>query len=234
MYPVIEKLLALQDRDQRIQALKTEQDAIPRERAARAAAVAALEAKLEQSRQRAKEIEVERKTLEVEVQSKQETIARYKGQQMQTRKNEEYSALSHEIAAAEKIISALEDRELELMEEAESLRPQINAAEEEFTRGRDQVNQQLAGLETKAQNIQTRLTELESGRQALCEGIEEDEYERYERLFRSKGGSAVVALEGDICTGCHMKVPAQTVVEARSGKSIVQCPQCGRIVFFPG
>ena len=41
----------------------------------------------------------------MEVRVKQDVIARYKQQQLQTRRNEEYAALAHEIEAAEKAIT---------------------------------------------------------------------------------------------------------------------------------
>ncbi len=41
----------------------------------------------------------------------------------------------------------------------------------------------------------------------------------------------MVALEHDICTGCHMKVTTATAIHARAGKEIVSCEQCGRILY---
>ncbi len=43
------------------------------------------------------QIESARKELELEVEAKKQMIARYANQQFQTRKNEEYRALAHEI-----------------------------------------------------------------------------------------------------------------------------------------
>lgn len=232
MSALIESLLRLQDRDQRLAALRKELESLPQERLARESRVAHLEKAREAARQRSREIEVERKALEVEVQGLQERIARYKTQQMQTRKNEEYSALSHEIAGAENQISGLEDRELALMEEADELKPALVRADAEFTAGKEEVARQLAGLEKKEQNLTVELGELVEGRKALLEGLDEDLVDRYERLFRSKGGLAVVALEGNICTGCHMSVTAQTMVEVKSDLGLTSCPQCGRVLYM--
>jgi predicted nucleic acid-binding Zn-ribbon protein len=232
MSALIESLLRLQDRDQRLAALRKELESLPQERLARESRVAHLEKAREAARQRSREIEVERKALEVEVQGLQERIARYKTQQMQTRKNEEYSALSHEIAGAENQISGLEDRELALMEEADALQPASVRADAEFVAGKEEVARQLAGLEKKEQNLTVELGELVEGRKSLLEGLDEDLVDRYERLFRSKGGLAVVALEGNICTGCHMSVTAQTMVEVKSDLGLTSCPQCGRVLYL--
>lgn len=233
MSPLLEALLRLQERDQRIATVRRELEGIPAEKSARESRLAVLEKTRETARQRSREIEKERKALEIEVQSLGEKIQRYKTQQMQTRKNEEYSALSHEIEAAQKIISGLEDRELALMEEAESLQPALAKADEEFAAGREEIARQLAGLERKKENLAVELQELENSRSDLVVGVEEDVLDRYGRLFRSKHGQAVVALEGAICQGCHMSVTAQTQVEAKAGQGLVSCPQCGRILYVP-
>ncbi len=233
MLDVIERLLALQDRDQRLRAFQNELSQLPAERAARKKQIADSATRLEQSKTRAREIEVEKKTLELEAQSKRDAIAKYRQQQLQTRKNEEYTALSHEIEAAETAIRKVEDRELELMEEAESLRPQITSAEKTHAEEKARIGQILAGMTDKESNIAARVTELRADRARLGGDIDEDVLEHYERLFQTKHGAAVVPLEHDVCMGCHMKVTTQTSVQVKAQKDIVHCPQCGRVLFLP-
>jgi len=233
MLDVIQKLLVLQDRDQRLRAFQTELAHVPEERKAREKQIADSAARLDQAKTRAKEIEATKKNLELEVKGKQDAITRYKQQQLQTRKNEEYSALAHEIEAAEKNISDIEDHELTLMEELDGLRPQIAAAEKTHAEEKAKIEQILATLEGKVTSLKARATELEGERASLAPDIDEDVLERYEKLFKTKNATAVVALEHEICTGCHMKVTTQTVVQVKAQKEIVHCPQCGRILYLP-
>lgn len=233
MIEAIEKLLAIQDKDQRLRTFHTELAAIPAEKAAKERLIAEAASRLEKARTRAKEIEVQKKSLEVEAASKRDQIARYKTQQMQTRKNEEFSALAHEIETVEKAVMQIEDREIELMEEAESLKPQIAAAEQTYAADKSKYETQIANLGEKESNLKTRIAELEGLRQTSAAELDEDLLDRYNRLFQTKNAAAVVALEHEVCTGCHMKVTTQTSVELRAEKSIISCPQCGRILFTP-
>jgi len=233
MLEVIEKLLALQDRDQHLRSFQTELTRLPEERKAWEKQLADSAARLEKAKTRAKEIEVEKKTLQVEGQAKRDAITRYKQQQLQTRKNEEYSALAHEIEAAEKHISGLEDRELVLMDEAEQLKPEIDAAEKTHASEKAKVEQMFTTLAEKKTNLDTRITEVKGDRARFAEGVDEDVLERYERLFKTKNGVALAPLEHEVCMGCHMKVTTQTVVQVKSGKEVVHCPQCGRMLYFP-
>jgi hypothetical protein len=233
MLPQIEKLLTLQNRDQKLRAVLHEIAALPGEKAAREREMKAADDRLEAARGRQREIDIERKKLELEVKSKQDQIARYKNQQLETRKNEEFTALKHEIANAEKVIITLEDRELLLMEEAESLQPSLQSALDAHAVETKKVASHAASLEGRRANLSSRQTELEGERQQASAGIEEDLLYRYDRLFKTKGGVALVTVEHGVCSGCHMQVNTQTILEVRGEKEIIACPQCGRILYEP-
>jgi len=53
----------------------------------------------------------------------------------------------------------------------------------------------------------------------------------FDRLTARPGGVAVVAVEGDVCQGCHMKLPSRFVQELRDGDRVYTCPTCGRFVY---
>jgi predicted nucleic acid-binding Zn-ribbon protein len=233
MLEAIEKLLALQDRDQKLRTLRLELQAVPNEVAAKQKLIADSAARLDLARTRAKAIEVEKKSLQIDAAAKRDQITRYKTQQLQTRKNEEYTALSHEISNAEKIISGIEDKELALMEEADSLAPQIALADKTHTDEKVRLEGQIALLREKEGNLKIRIEEVQKSRGSAIEGIDEELLDRYERLFETKNARAVVAVEHDVCTGCNMKITAQTSLALRSDKSVISCPQCGRLLHLP-
>jgi len=233
MLPEIEKLLKLQDRDQKLRAILNEIAALPGEKAARDRELKTADDRLESARGRQREIEIERKKLEVEVKAKQDQIARYKNQQLETRKNEEFSALRHEIETTEKAVVELEDRELLLMEEAESLKPALASAQQAHLEEKKKVESHMASLTTRKENLEARKTELESERPRLAEGIDENLLDRYNRLFKTKNGIPLVTVEHGVCSGCNMQVNTQTILEVRAEKEIVGCPQCGRILYEP-
>jgi hypothetical protein len=233
MLEAIEKLLALQDRDQKLRTLRLEIHSVPTEIASKQKLIADSATRLETARSRAKTIEVEKKSLQIDTAAKRDQIAKYKNQQLQTRKNEEYTALAHEIANVEKLISQIEDKELTLMEEAESLAPELAAADKIHGEEKARLEAQITLLREKEKNLKIRVQEFEASRASACEGIDEELLERYLRLFETKNARAVVALEHDVCTGCHMKITAQTSLALRSDKTIVSCPQCGRLLHLP-
>jgi predicted nucleic acid-binding Zn-ribbon protein len=231
MLKELEQLLVLQDRDKKLRALRQELKVAPLERKQLEEKLAAAQAKLDAAKLKNKEIEVQRKGLENDAEAKRTQIAKYQVQKFATRKNEEFAAISTAIQHLEADVSKIEDREMELMEEAEALKPHIVDAEKSNLAVKAQVASQVADLEAKIVAVTESVKKVEGERAALAVGVDEDLLDLYERLFKSKG-EAIVALEHDVCTGCHMKVTASTAARAKGGKEVVNCEQCSRILYW--
>ena len=232
MLQEIEQLLTIQDRDRKIRALKHEIKLAPAQRKDLDTRLAAAQHQLDEVKLKGREIEVERKKLENEAQAKRDQIAKYNTQKFQTRKNEEFQALTNEIKRFEDEIRVVEDRELELMDSGEKMKAAIADAEKENATVKTQVQQGLANLEAKTIAIQEQLQQIEADRTKLATAVEEDLLDTYDRLFSSKGDNAVVALEHEVCMGCHMKLTTQTAVRVKGKREVVHCEQCGRILYF--
>jgi uncharacterized protein len=228
----LEQLLVLQDRQQRIRHLETEIKTLPLERAYLESQLAATAAGVESLKQKGRLVEVERKKLELDVGTRTESIARLKTQQYQTRKNDEFQAIAHEIERYENEIRKLEDQELELMIEADKIKSELEAADQSARATKDSISRQLTDLEIKSKALEKQQAELTSEREALASKIDADVLDQFERLFNSKGDAAIVAVEHGVCTGCHMKVTTATAARVKAGKEIVSCEQCGRILYL--
>jgi predicted nucleic acid-binding Zn-ribbon protein len=232
MLAEIEQLLVVQDHDTNIKALQNELQTLPFERNRLEKAIQDRTAALERGRQRAKEIEIERKKLELDANSRRDQIAKYKTQQFQTRKNDEFQALGNEIGRLEKEINQIEDQEIDLMEQGENAGREIHRSESEFKVEHAQLQQQLASLKQKGELLTKTLEETKVARHQAAAAVADQELlERYERIFHSKGGSAVVSIEHEVCMGCHMKNTTTNVHRAKLAREIVYCEHCGRILY---
>jgi predicted nucleic acid-binding Zn-ribbon protein len=227
----LEQLLVLQDRQQKIRQIENEIRTVPLQRKSLESQLAASVASLEAVKQKARQVEIDRKNLELDVGTRQQSIARLRTQQYETRKNDEFQAIGHEIERYEKEITAIEDQELELMDQADKLKAEVVSEEKKAVGAKDSISRQLKDLDEKSKTLASRLEELKKERGDLANHIDEDLLDRFDRLFASKGDAAVVALEHDVCTGCHMKVTTATSNLVRAGKEIVSCEQCGRILY---
>jgi hypothetical protein len=232
MFDIIEKLLILQDRDRRIHALQVELDQVGPQREAMQAKDKSAREALDAAKRKVNELESRRKQLDLEVEGKKEQIGRYANQQLQTRKNEEYRALAHEIETVKESIRVIEDQEIELMEQGEVAQREVAAATAEAAAARKLVESEVTALAEREANLNKELDRLEADRDTLASAVEEGALARYERLFRSKGHHVVVGVHKGMCGGCHMKVPAQILVECKAQDKVVTCTNCGRILYY--
>jgi predicted nucleic acid-binding Zn-ribbon protein len=233
VHPELEQLLILQDRQQKIRQIQTEIETVPLRRTTLAAQLAASASAVDALRQKARQVEVDRKKLELDVGTRTESISRLKTQQYQTRKNDEFQALGHEIERYENEIRKIEDEELELMVQADKIRADLNEEEKKAASVKESIARQTTDLDEKSKALQSRFEELTRERAELAGKIDEDLLALFERIFKSKGDAAVVAIEHGVCTGCHMKITSATAAHARAGKEIVSCENCGRILYEP-
>ena len=228
----IEKLLVLQDRDRQILRVRSELNGLGPERQALQTRGDATQATLESGKLRLKQIESERKRLELEVESKKLQIEKYCLQQFQTKKNDEYRALAHEIDNCKAAITDLETQQLELMEQSDQIQKEVTAAARSATDMKKLVDGKMTELAAREENLKKQLVELEANYDQLTTGVDSSVLARYQRLRKQRGEKSVVGIEHSVCGGCHMKLPTQIVVSCQGQRELIMCPNCGRILYY--
>ncbi|SHK08160.1 hypothetical protein SAMN02745181_3211 [Rubritalea squalenifaciens DSM 18772] len=231
MLPEVESLLVVQNRDQKIDALRKELELIPREKARAeeklsndTQAVATAKAALQEN-------EVAIKSVELDISTRRNTIDRLKVQQFETKKNDEYTAIAKEIVNYTEMVDELETQELELMEKSDVLKEKLELAQKALGQTQSVVDEDIALLDQKAGETKKRLEEALAERETLVEPIDENLLALYDRLRNSKGTDPVAPLKGSQCGGCHMKVTSSTAASVQAEKAISQCENCGRILY---
>jgi len=231
MLPEVRALLILQDRDRRLLALAKDLERLPQDEARAKTKLAADEAAVKKAHDALVDCELRLKRLELDVGTRRTTIQRLKVQQFETRKNEEYQALAHEVTRYEKEADDLETRELELMEEMDALRAAQQAAQAALAHTRTLVDEDLATIAQRRVRMEAERAEVSAEREQLAAQVPESILPLYQRLMKTKAGMAVAPLDEGKCGGCHMKLIASTVVAVQTGKELTRCEDCGRILY---
>lgn len=229
----IAPLLALQERDSRRLALEQQLKSVPREVAAVEARIAAEKAAIEAAKGEWQGLESKKKLLEVEIKAAEGKAAKYRTQQLEVRKNDEYKALTHEIEATEAQIGGFEEEELKVMYSIDEAKKRFAAAEAELKKN-------ISGHETKIRSLRERETQLQGEHKLAVEAVTtarpqvlEPHLRIYDRIAVKPGHPVCVSVSGGKCGGCHLKVSANIEAAARTKTEIATCDQCGRIVYWP-
>lgn len=232
MLPSIASLLQLQERDQRLRNLTKDLKDVPMLQQRAKLQLADDQAATDAAMAAIRDIEVKMKSLELDIQTRQNTIKRLEEQKFATRKNDEFVALGNEVTRYQKDVHDIEDKEIELMEQLEAAKAVHKAAADKLAITQSHVNEEIAQLEERGKNLAVRIEEIKADRAGLAAGIGADDLNIYDRLMKSKGNAAIVPVENGICGGCHMKLVTATLNELRADDHIVHCEQCGRILYF--
>jgi predicted nucleic acid-binding Zn-ribbon protein len=228
----IVKLLELQERDTRRLTIEQQLKNLPREVAAVEARIAAERAAIEAAKAEWHGLESKKKLLEVDIKSAEEKVAKYRVQQSQVRKNDEYQALTHEIETTQATIGTLEEEEIGVMFTIDEAKKRFGAAEAE-------LKQNISGHESRIRTLREREKQLQGDFKAAQEAVAatrpevpEAQLRIYDRVAVKPGHPVCVPVKGAKCGGCHLKVPTHIEVMAKTGSEIATCDQCGRIVYW--
>ena len=229
----LQRLLILQDRDSHCDGIQRQIEDIPLEISREKASIQKLEAAHLELKEEVKKLDLRRLDLEGEVELTEEHIVKYKTQQMQVKKNEEYKVLEHEIETQQNKISELEDEELQLLEEIDQKQDELDASSISLAEQKRILKKHIQRLK---ENFASFSAELEAAQKAVkdCEtGIDAGIMQQYWYVKgQIKRPPIVVPVEEGRCKGCHLKVSGEVESEARRGTDLVRCDNCSRILYY--
>ncbi len=144
----------------------------------------------------------------------------------------ELQALQDDIEALRRRQRALEDDDLEIMEELEPVVAALAEFDAQLTVLADEASQLQAALGSVTADIDAETARIGQERSDLAAGIDADVLADYEQLRVQCGGVGIARLEGGHCGGCHLALSAVEVDRIRKlpGDARVVCEECGRLL----
>jgi len=232
MNSVLQELLILQERDSRIYAAKEELGKVPSEAAKIKSRLSDRLKALEEAKLAQLNAEKEVKQVDLDRQVRKDTILKLKTRQGETKKNEEYQMLSHEIVRYGAEIDELETKELELMEVVDAKKLARESANQALLNEKDFATELSQQLVERKKNAESALKELQDDRDSLAAKVDRESLSLYERILARRGVNTVVLITSDgQCKGCNMKLPPATLHRVLSDKELIQCSECSRILY---
>jgi len=177
-------------------------------------------------------LQKERKSLEQEVQSENDHMAKAKIKLPAVKTNKEYTAILTEVDAIKEKVSKIEDKELEIMEILEIKSKEVPSVEKKCKEEDEHFNAYRQKKENEEKRVKQELEGLEIKRKNLSDLVDTVILKRYQKIFDFREGRAVAGLRENICQGCFQQVLPQMVIEVKVGEKIHQCEGCMRFLFW--
>lgn len=229
----VKALVDLQRVDAEILELSRAGEAHPKRLAELDAKLSQARVALEAEQTRLADNEKQRRDHESQSQAERDTIKKWEGRLSEIRTPREYAALSREIDIAKKSVENLEAQNVELRAAAEPIKKAIDDRQLEILSQNETVGAEAKEIRGQMGALKDKLAGLEGQRNEAKKTVEASLLSRYENI-RKKRGVALVAVVNGTCRGCHMSLPPQMFNLLRSGQlSIETCPSCHRLVYAP-
>ncbi len=232
MNPDLRNLIALQDTELKIAGLQKEISEVPDRVQTLEAEFKQLVVGHEERVARSHELAKRRRTLEGDVDVLRTKLSKLRDQLMSVKTNREYTAMLHEIQAAEAQIRAEEDKVLDIMEEMESTEGRLKSAEKELKLQTAQVQEKIAQCQASVPGLQSELERLQSLKASAEAVIESDLLSRYRRIAEARRGVALAEAKDELCSACHVRIRPQVYADLFRNEHLYSCDSCSRILFL--
>ena len=154
-------------------------------------------------------------------------------QKLPTVKNEkEYKSVLKEVDNFEKDVFESELRIMELEDEVNSKKKELEILEEKKNSVEQNYEASLKKKNDENLKYKDELKLLHNKRNKKVEGLKKRILSKYETLRRARDNIAIVRVDKEVCTGCYMKIPPQLYVEVKKEKELIQCPSCQRFLYY--
>lgn len=193
-----------------------------------------MDEELREVQEAAERLNKERRHLEGEIDAQNSKLERKRGESKDVNSNEAFRALNKEIDYLEKMIYKEEERVLEILEQGETKKKELNALTEKVDSEKGKLSKEMERLEQEMADFEIQLKIIEDEKIRILPHLSERIRELYKRILKVKGDSGVANLVADICQGCYSRMPPQKAHEVRKNDKITTCEVCGRIlVYYP-
>lgn len=143
----------------------------------------------------------------------------------------ELEALQASLEALRRQQSAVEERGVEAMTQAEDLSVALAAANTTLSELQSQWKASQGSLSQEEHKMKRNYVILRKKRESVATALDEEALSDYERLRKRKGGIAVSKVDVDVCGVCNVQLPTGVIGALRTRDARAICPSCGRILY---
>ena len=233
MSPDLQRLIELQRLDTVIADARARVTAHPARLADADGRLAAARQAVEAIKDRIKQNQEERRTLEKDAAVYQGRLSKYKDQLAAVKTNREYQAMQHEIATAQQELGGAEEKVIEHMVASDGLGTELKAAEAALAVQQKAVDAEKKTLATELSEVETALTKALEARATVIGSLEAPLVARFEQVSKLRKGVAICEATRDgLCSVCHVRLRPPVFQQVRANAGVVQCESCQRILYF--
>lgn len=144
----------------------------------------------------------------------------------------ELSALQQEVQHLREQQSHQEERVLEAMDSADSLKETVKYKTQALQEAEAAWSKENAALPVRRQALEAKRQELQTKRAQMASTIDAGLLSRYDAIRRTRQGRAVSRVEQSSCQWCRVILTPSELQRVRISTELQTCSNCGRILYY--
>ena len=236
MGPVLNGLLKLQSVENRLRAEKAKLTRCRRNVIIQENLIRSLQNALEAKKEEMQLTKVQFNRLELELKTRDETVARLRASLNSAKTNKEYAAVLTQLNTTKADSSKIETQTLELMKDIEADELECKDIQRQIEQQKDTLDQNRKESEGLSVKYEAEIDKIQAEWNETARAVPRDALEKFKRVADTYDGQAVAAIEQQegsgaySCGGCFMGITAECVNLLMTKDDILRCPNCTRIL----
>ena len=231
MKDMLDRLVHLQDTDEKIVAFQREEDEIPVQINEKEADLDVLMVEREQVNGSLEALDGQVSSIKSELEEVRENQRRCQSRALAVKTQREYQAVQRETEMARKRRGELDGQVKEFTEERGVIEESLAEVDSKVAEINKILGKVRKVADGRLKEIKGERENLEKTREVEANLIEPDLLAKYQKVFERYKGKGVVLVTGGVCNGCFMTIPPQLYNQVLAHGGIHQCPNCGRIIY---
>jgi len=188
--------------------------------------------RLEEKKNEILEHSTHRDRLELDLAATEDEIAKLQVQLNSVKTNNEYQALTRQIASRQADKERLEEQILEIMDRLEELRREEGGREAEVREAEADFARVAAAYDQKAAALRSEIDAKRTEREQALRDVPGDALSTYDKILAKTGGTAMAPVRNQICQECNMAVTTHDLTRILNGENLVLCRHCSHILYL--
>ncbi len=237
MGPVLNGLLKLQSVENRLRAEKAKLTRCRRNVVIQENLIRSLQNALEAKKEEVQLTKVQFDRLELELKTKDETIARLRASLNNAKTNKEYAAVLTQLNTTKADNSKIETQSLELLKDIEADEAECEDIQKQIDEQKETLEQTRKESEILASKYESEIEKIQTEWDQVAQTIPNDSLDKFKRVAETYDGHAVALIEEQpgkkgaySCGGCFMGITVESVNMLMTKDDIIRCPNCTRIL----
>jgi predicted nucleic acid-binding Zn-ribbon protein len=237
MGPVLKGLIKLQSVENILRAEKAKLTRCRRNVIIQENKIRSLQNALEAKKEEVQLSRVQLDRLELELKSRDETIARLRASLNSAKTNKEYAAVLTQLNTTKADNSKIETQSLELLKVIETDESECQEIQKEIEEQKKVLEEIRKESEKLAKQYEAKIDEIQAEWDEVAKGIPKGPLDMFKRVAETYDGQAVAVIDQQegkkgpySCGGCFMGITAESVNLLMTKDDIIRCPNCTRIL----